>query len=230
MKPRDPVSENMDLLNGKPVKAFLYQDHQAHIAVHMAAMQDPQMAQLVGQSPNAQAIMAAAAAHIQEHLAFEYRKQIEEQAGVPLPPPGAEMDENTELAVSRLAAQAATQLFQKNQAQAAQQQAEQVAQDPIVQMQQQELQLKAKELELKEKKFMVEAAEKNDRIEVEKERIAAQKEIAGLQVGAKVATDKANLSAKQQEAGLRLGVEIAREASQMAQPQPVSEKPVPKED
>ena len=230
MKPRDPVSENMDLLNGKPVKAFLYQDHQAHIAVHMAAMQDPQMAQLVGQSPNAQAIMAAASAHIQEHLAFEYRKQIEEQAGVPLPPPGAEMDENTELAVSRLAAQAASQLFQKNQAEAAQQQAQQMAQDPIVQMQQQELQLKAKELELKEKKFMVEAAEKNDRIEVEKERIAAQKEIAGLQVGAKVATDKANLSAKQQEAGLRLGVEIARETAQMAQPQPVSEKPAPKED
>jgi hypothetical protein len=97
-------------------------------------------------------------------------------------------------------------------------------------MQQAELQLKAKELELKEKKFMVEAAEKNDRLDIEKERIAAQKEIAGLQVGAKVATDKANLSAKQQEAGLRLGVEIARETAQMAQPQqPVSEKPAPKE-
>ena len=230
MKPRDPVSENMDLLNGKPVKAFIYQDHEAHIAVHLAAMQDPKMAQLVGQSPNAQAIMAAAAAHIQEHLAFEYRRQIEQQAGVPLPPPNAEMDEQTEVAVSRLAAQAATQLVQKNQAEAAQQQAQQVAQDPLVQMQQAELQIKQKELELKEKKFMVEAAEKNDRIEVEKERIAAQKEIAGLQVGAKVATDKANLSAKQQEAGLRLGVEIARETAQMAQPQqPVSEAPAPKE-
>jgi hypothetical protein len=230
MKPRDPVSENMDLLNGKPVKAFIYQDHEAHIAVHLAAMQDPKMAQLVGQSPNAQAIMAAAAAHIQEHLAFEYRRQIEQQAGVPMPPPGAEMDEQTEIAVSRLAAQAATQLVQKNQAEAAQQQAQQVAQDPLVQMQQAELQLKAKELELKEKKFMVEAAEKNDRLDIEKERIAAQKEIAGLQVGAKVATDKANLSAKQQEAGLRLGVEIARETAQMAQPQqPVSKKPAPKE-
>jgi hypothetical protein len=230
MKPRDPVSENMDLLNGKPVKAFIYQDHEAHIAVHISAMQDPKMAQLVGQSPNAQAIMAAAAAHIQEHLAFEYRRQIEQQAGVPMPPPGAEMDEQTEIAVSRLAAQAATQLVQKNQAEAAQQQAQQVAQDPLVQMQQAELQLKAKELELKEKKFMVEAAEKNDRLDIEKERIAAQKEIAGLQVGAKVATDKANLSAKQQEAGLRLGVEIARETAQMAQSQqPVSEAPAPKE-
>lgn len=230
MKPRDPVSENMDIINGKPVKAFLYQDHQAHIAVHMAAIQDPQIAQLVGQSPNAQAIMAAAAAHIQEHLAFEYRKQIEEQAGVPLPPPGAEMDENTELAVSRLAAQAAVQLFQKNQAEAAQQQAQQAAQDPVVQMQQKELEIKAKEVELKEKKLAIDAANLADKTEIEKERIAAQKEIAGLQVGAKIATDKANLSAKQQEAGLRMGVEIARETAQMAQPkEPVSEKPAPKE-
>jgi hypothetical protein len=230
MKPRDPVSENMDLLNGKPVKAFIYQDHEAHIAVHMSAMQDPKMAQLVGQSPNAQAIMAAAAAHIQEHLAFEYRKQIEQQAGVPLPPPNAEMDEQTEVAVSRLAAQAAAQLFQKNQAEAAQQQAQQVAQDPLVQMQQQELQIKAKEVDLKEKKLQIDAANMADKSEIEKERIAAQKEIAGLQVGAKVATDKANLSAKQQEAGLRLGVEIARETAQRAQPQPVSKKPTPKEE
>ena len=230
MKPRDPVSENMDVLNGKPVKAFIYQDHEAHIAVHMSAMQDPKIAALIGQNPNAQAIMAAATAHIQEHLAFEYRRQIEQQAGVPLPPPDAEMDEQTEVAVSRLAAQAAAQLLQKNQAEAAQQQAQQVAQDPLVQMQQQELQLKAKELELKEKKFAVDAANMADKSEIEKERIAAQKEIAGLQVGAKIATDKANLSAKQQEAGLRLGVEIARETAQMAQPQPVSEEPTPKEE
>jgi hypothetical protein len=230
MKPRDPVSENMDLLNGKPVKAFIYQDHEAHIAVHMSAMQDPKMAQLVGQSPNAQAIMAAAAAHIQEHLAFEYRRQIEQQAGVPLPPPDAEMDEQTEVAVSRLAAQAAAQLFQKNQAEAAQQQAQQAAQDPLVQMQQAELQIKQKEVDLKEKKLQIDAANMADKSEIEKERIAAQKEIAGLQVGAKIATDKANLSAKQQEAGLRLGVEIARETAQMAQPQPVSEEPTPKEE
>jgi hypothetical protein len=230
MKPRDPVSENMDVLNGKPVKAFIYQDHEAHIAVHMSAMQDPKIAALIGQNPNAQAIMAAATAHIQEHLAFEYRRQIEQQAGVPLPPPDAEMDEQTEVAVSRLAAQAAAQLLQKNQAEAAQQQAQQVAQDPLVQMQQQELQLKAKELELKEKKFAVDAANMADKSEIEKERIAAQKEIAGLQVGAKIATDKANLSAKQQEAGLRMGIEIARETAQMAQPQPVSEEPTPKEE
>jgi hypothetical protein len=228
MKPRDPVSENMDVMNGKPVKAFMYQDHEAHIAVHMAAMQDPKIAQLMGQNPNAQAMMAAAAAHIQEHLAFAYRKQVEEQAGVPLPAPNAEMDENTELAVSRLAAQAAQQLLQKNQAEAQQQQAQQMAQDPIVQMQQQELQIKQGELELKKQKMMIDAAEKQDRLELEEKRIASQQEIAGLQVGAKVATDKANLSAKQQEAGLRMGIEIAREAARTEQPDPVPQA-TPKE-
>lgn len=233
-KPRDPISENMDIINGKPVKAFIYQDHEAHIAVHMTAMQDPKIQQLLGQNPQAQTMMAAMNAHIAEHLGFEYRRQIEEQAGVPLPAPNADMDEDTELAVSRLAAAAAQQLFQKNQAEAAQQQAQQMAQDPLVQMQQMELQLKAQELQLKQQKFMVEAAEKNDKIDIERERIAAQKEIAGLQVGAKVSTDKANLSAKQQLEGLRIGVQVAKEAASSMQPEekkpPVSaKKPAPKE-
>jgi len=217
-KPRDPISENMDVINGKPVKAFIYQDHQAHLAVHMAAMQDPKIQQMLGQNPNAQTMMAAMQAHIAEHLAFEYRKQVEEQAGVPLPPPDSEMDEDTELAVSRLAAIASQQLLQKNQAEAQQQQNQQMAQDPIVQMQMQELQIKQQELQLKAQKFMAEAAEKNDRLDIERERIAAQKEIAGLQVGAKVSTDKANLSAKQQLEGLRIGVQVAKEATAAQQP------------
>jgi hypothetical protein len=227
MKPRDPVSENMDVLNGKPVKAFLYQDHEAHIAVHMAAMQDPKMAALIGQNPNAQSMMAAAAAHIQEHLAFAYRKQIEEQAGVPLPPPNAEMDENTELAISRLAAAASSQLLQKNQAEAQQQQNQQMQQDPIVQMQQKELeikqselQIKQGELELKKQRLQVDAAEKNDRIELEQKRIESQEEIAGLNVGAKLATSKGQLEAKQEAEGLRMGIELAREAFQSEQPVP----------
>jgi hypothetical protein len=215
-KPMDPVSENMAILNGKPVKAFLYQDHQAHIAVHMSAMQDPKIAQVMGQNPQAQSLMAAAMAHVQEHLAFEYRKQIEEQAGVPYPPPDAEMDESTELQVSRLAAAAAQQLLQKNQSEAAQQKAQQIQQDPLVQMQQQELQIKQGEMQLKEKKLLVDAADKADKQKLERERLAAQERIAGLQVGAKIATDKANLSAKQQEAGLRMGVDIAREMAQEA--------------
>jgi hypothetical protein len=222
-KPRDPVSENMSMINGKPVKAFIYQDHEAHIAVHMAAAQDPKMAQLVGQSPNARSIQAALAAHIQEHLAFEYRRQIEQMAGVPYPEPDAEMSEETELQISRLAAAAAQKLLQKDQAEVAQQQAQQQAQDPIVQMQQAELQIKAKETEIKERKLAVDAAAKADQLEIERQRIAAQKEIAGMQTGAKIATDKANLSAKQQEAGMRMGIDIAREMSQKPQTPPKQE-------
>lgn len=206
------------MLNGKPVKAFIYQDHEAHIAVHMAAMQDPKITQMVGQSPNAPAIAAAAAAHIQEHLAFAYRKSVEDMAGVPLPSPGAEMDEETEVAISRLAAAASAQLLQKNQAEAQQQQAQQQAQDPLVQMQQKELELKERELALKEKQMVISAAEKADRSDIERERITSQKEIAGLQVGAKIATDKANISSKEQMEGLRMGVQIAKEASIASQP------------
>lgn len=214
-KPRDPVSENMDILRGKPVKAFIYQDHQAHITVHTSALQDPKIMQLASQSPMAQQMGAALAAHIQDHLAFEYRKQIEEAAGVPYPAPDAEMDENTELEISRLAAAAAQQVLQKNQAQAAQEQAQQTMQDPIVQMQMQELQIKQQEAQTKQQKLALDSAARMDQLEIERERIAAQERIAGLQVGAKIATDKANLSAKQQEAGLRIGVDVARQAAEM---------------
>jgi len=213
-EPRDPVSENMDVLRGKPVKAFIYQDHEAHITVHMSAMQDPKLMALVQQSPMAKQMGAALAAHIQDHLAFEYRKQIEEAAGVPYPAPNAEMDEDTEVEISRLAAAAAQQVLQGNKAEVAQQKAQQAAQDPIVQMQQQELQIKQQEAQTKQQKVALDAAEKMDRLELEKERIAAQERIAGMQTGAKIAMDKSNLSAKQQEAGLRMGIELAREAAQ----------------
>jgi hypothetical protein len=228
-KPADPVSENMNVINGKPVKAFIYQDHEAHITVHMAAMQDPKIAQLMGQNPNAQAMMAAMQAHIAEHLAFEYRRQVEEMAGVPMPEPDAPMDESTEIAVSRLAAAAAEKLLAKNQGEAAQQQAQQQAQDPILQMQQQELQIKQMDAQTKQQKLMIDAAAKQDQLEIERERIAAQKEIAGLQVGAKIATDKANLSSKEQLEGLKMGVEIAREATAPERQTPVSQPPMPKE-
>jgi len=219
MKPRDPISENMDVINGKPVKAFIYQDHEAHIAVHTSMMQDPQVAAMIGQNPQGQTVMAAMQAHMQEHLAFSYRKQIEEQAGVALPPPDAEMSEDIELQVSRLAAAAAQQLSQKKQAEAQQQQNQEAAQDPLIQMQQQELAIKQGELELKKQKLQVDAAEKNDRIELEQMRIEAQKEIAGLQVGAKLATAKGDLDAKQEAEGLRMGMDIAREQIQMNQQQ-----------
>jgi len=224
-KPRDPVSENMSVLKGKPLKAFIYQDHKAHITVHQTMMQDPHVAQLIGQNPQAQAMMAALQAHISEHLAFEYRQQIEEQAGVPYPAPDAEMDEQTEVQISRLAAAAAQQLLQKNQAEAAQQKAQQMQQDPLVQMQQKELEIKAHETEIKRQKLLVDGATAKDKLDIERERLAVQERIAGMNVGAKIATDKANLSAKQQEAKLRIGVDIAREMAQEARTTAQGSKP-----
>lgn len=220
-KPKDPVSENMAILNMRPVKAFLYQDHEAHIQVHTAAMQDPKIAQLVGQNPQAPMIMAAMQAHIAEHAAFEYRKQIEQQLGVPLDIPkyedGETIPEDMEVQISRMMAMAAGKLLQKDQAEAQQQQAQQAAQDPLVQMQQQELQIKQKEVEIKEKKLTVDAAAQADKIRIEEARIAAQKEIAGMQVGAKTAKDKAELAAKQEDAGVRYGIEIAKSHHQLQQ-------------
>ena len=149
MTPRDPVSENMAFLNGKPTKAFIYQDHDAHIAVHTSMMQDPLLMAQIGQNPQAQKMMAEIQAHVAEHLAFAYRKKVEEQLGVPLPPPDEEMPEDAEVMLSRLVAQGAQQLLAVNKGQAAQQQAQQMAQDPIMQMQQAELQIRKQEADIK---------------------------------------------------------------------------------
>ncbi len=151
-KPKDPISENMGFLKGEPTKAFMYQDHDAHIACHMTFMQDPMIAQQVGQSPMAQQMMSAIQAHIAEHLGFSYRAKIEEQLGVPLPSPDEQLPEQVEVQLSRLVATASAQLMQTNLAAQQQAQAQQTAQDPIVQMQQQELQLKGKEIEIKGQK------------------------------------------------------------------------------
>ena len=151
-KPKDPITENMGFLKGEPTKAFMYQDHDAHIACHMTFMQDPMIAQQVGQSPMAQQMMSAIQAHIAEHLGFSYRRKIEEQLGVPLPSPEEQLPQQVEVQLSRLVATASTQLMQTNLAAAQQAQNQQMAQDPIVQMQQQELQLKAKEIEIKGQK------------------------------------------------------------------------------
>lgn len=223
-KPEDPVTENQNILMMKPVKAFYYQDHQAHIAVHMAASQDPKIMQLVGQSPMAQQIGAAMQAHIAEHLGFEYKKQMEQLMGIEIPRDEEgneeEIPRELEVRISQMAAQAGQQLLQKNQAEAQQQQAQQQAQDPLIQLQQQELQLKAQEVAIKEKKLQIDAASKADQQDIERERIAAQKEIAGMQVGAKAAKDKAELSAKQQLEGLKVGAEIARNKAMMGKEKP----------
>ena len=214
-KPKDPVQENMNILNGKPVKAFIYQDHQAHIQVHQAAMQDPKIMQIVGQNPKAQMIQAAMLAHINEHVAFEYRKQIEEQLGIPLPEMDKELPKDMEVEVSRMMALAAQKLLSKDQAEAQQQQAQQAAQDPIVQMQQQELMLKQKEVEIKEKKLAMDAAAEADRIELEKARIEAQERIAGVQAGAKAAAEKARLDGELEVKGIELGSQIAKDRMEM---------------
>jgi len=218
-KPEDPITENMSLITMKPVKAFLYQDHQAHIQVHMSAMQDPKIMQLMQTNPMAQQIQAAAMAHISEHIAYDYRKQMEQRMGMSLPPEKLIEDQGIppeiESQISQMAAQAGQQLLQENQQQAQQQQAQQQAQDPLIQLQQQELQLKQMELDRKIQKDKVDAAAKADQIENEKERIATQERIAGVQVGAKIAAEKAKLAAEQEMHGVKLGVGIAKDKSQM---------------
>ena len=151
-KPTDPVSENQNMLKGKPVKAFQHQDHQAHIQVHMSAMQDPIIMELIGQNPRAGAIQAAAMAHIAEHVGFGYRQKIEQQLGMPLPPEGEQLPPEIEIALSKMLAQASQQLLQQNQAQAAQQEIQKQAEDPVVQMQQKTLAIKENEVQIKAQK------------------------------------------------------------------------------
>jgi hypothetical protein len=221
-KPKDPVSENMAVLNMKPVKAFLYQDHEAHIRVHMAAMQDPKIGQIVGQNPQANTIMAAMQAHIAEHVAFEYRKQIEEQLGVPIDIPNYEegdtIPEEMEVEISRMMAMAADKLLQKDQAEAAQQQAQQAAQDPIVQMQQKELELKEREVGIKEQKLQIDAAIDTQRLELERERINAQQLVAGLQVAAKTTQSQQELDSKMEAEGVRLGLQATKDRREVERP------------
>ena len=216
--PTDPVTENQNLLTMKPVKAFIEQNHQAHIQTHMSAIQNPKIQQLMQQNPQAQAIMAAAMAHINEHVALEYRRQIEEQIGIPLP--GEEQNKHMppEMAdqIAIAAAQASQQILQRDQQQAAQQQAQQQAQDPIIQMQQQELQLKMQEFQLKQQKQQIDAAEKADRLEIEKSRIDAQMQIAAMQVSANAAGKKDQLAKQQETEGARMGIDMAKHKAQMA--------------
>ena len=170
MHPLDPVSENMDALVGNPIKAFMYQDHQAHIATHQAFMQDPMIAQTIGQNPLANQIMGELQSHIAEHTAFMYRRQIEETIGAPLPPPNEEMPRELETQIAQLQSKAAIQLTQQHQQQQAQQEAQQQAQDPIIQMQQQELQLKQGELQRKAAKDAMDGAIDQERLNLDKQK------------------------------------------------------------
>jgi hypothetical protein len=231
-KPKDPVSENMALMTGEPVKAFIYQDHQAHIQVHMAFKDNPKLAQMIGQSPNAQTIAAAVEAHIAEHLAFEYRKQIEEQLGVPLPNPDEVLPEDIEVELSRLVAQAAQKLNAKDAAEVQQQQAEAQQQDPLIQMQQQELQIKQQESQAKAQKMMADHELEQQKLqttqaldqqklelekaklELEKAKMESQERIAGANLGVKSVIDNKKIDADENKAkaqqtaeGIRLGLD-----------------------
>ena len=204
IKPSDPVTENMMILKQEPVKAFKYQDHEAHLAVHMSAAQDPKLAQMIGQSPFAQVIQQAMAAHITEHVAFQYRREMEKMLGVELPSEDQNLPEDVEVEISRLAKDAAEKLLKKDQAEAAQEQAQAQQQDPVVQMQQQELQLKAQELQ---HKMQLDTA----KLQLEAEKIKATNQREGAKLGVKLATDLDNSQRADQQAGAKLGVELAKE-------------------
>jgi hypothetical protein len=212
MKPLDPVSENMAVLRGKPVKAFLYQDHEAHLAVHMAAMQDPKIAAMVGQSPKAQAIMGAAAEHIMEHVAFQYRKEIEKQLGASLPPPPdfdgddkelGHLPAQIEVELSQLASQAASRLLQKDQAEAQMQQQMQQMQDPLIQMQQMDLQIKKQLADLKAMQMQLDQQIKMQELELKTREIDDRRENARAEIERKQAKDVLDAAARTDEIELR---------------------------
>jgi hypothetical protein len=223
-KPIDPVSENMNVLKGKPVKAFQYQDHEAHIKVHMSAMQDPTIMQLIGQNPQAPKLMAAMQAHIAEHVGFAYRQKIEQQLGMPLPPEGEELPPQIEIALSAMMAQAAQQVLQQSQANAAQQQAQQQQQDPVLQMQQQEvqikqgeLQIKQGELKIKEQKLQIDAATKADELELKQQALDAKMELEGFKAGQQVQQAEKRMQSDQERDGVRMGIDIAKSKAQERQ-------------
>jgi hypothetical protein len=226
MKPKDPIAENMDVLTMKPVKAFIYQDQDAHITAHQAFMQDPQVAAMIGQNPQAQAMMGALQAHIAEHFAFKYRQQIEQQLGAPLPyfkdDDDESISEDVEVQISRAVAQAAQQLTMQNQAAAQQQEAQQQAQDPIVQMQMQELALKGQEQQRKSAKDATDAQLRQMEIENTKEIEMTRIELEARRLGASMAKDKEQAAMAKEKlgvdvdiAGHKMGIDAAKSNNQL---------------
>jgi hypothetical protein len=215
IKPKDPVTENMAMLKQEPVKAFAYQDHQAHIQTHMAAMQDPKIQELVGQSPFASAIQSAMSAHISEHVAMEYRKSIQLKLGVELPDPDAPLPEDVEFELSKLVAESAQKLTQQNQQEAQQAEAEQQAQDPLTQIQQRELQIKEQELqhkmEMDQQKLELDRLRIESNTETQEMRIRSEDKRAGAQIGARLAAELDKSQREQKIAGAKMGLEIAKD-------------------
>ena len=211
---RDPVSENMDILNGEPVKAFMWQDHEAHIISHMALSDDPKINEILSRAPNAMAIKAAGVAHVTEHVAFQYRKEIEQQIGVPLPPPGEPLPEDIEVQLSKMVADASLRVLKKDQQEAAQQQAQQQAQDPIIQMRERELAIREQEAQAKiadqQGRLALDAKKAEERDEIERERIESGERVAGAKIGAEYAISSAEAEAKGQEVSSKDQLENAK--------------------
>ena len=210
MKPKDPVTENQNALKGKPLKAFPFQDHESHIQVHQMAMQDPIVQQLIGQNPQAQAIMGAMQAHIAEHVGYAYRNKIELALGVALPSQEDELPPEMEKEISRLMAQAAPQVLAESKAVTAQQQAQQNAQDPVLQMQMQELQLKAQEIEIKKLKIQVDGAAKADELNLKKQEMESRAEMEMIKLTEETKRHDKEALAKEQLEGTKIGVDIAK--------------------
>lgn len=214
--PSDPVTENMRMLNQEPVKAFAYQDHEAHITAHMAVMNDPKIKEIVGQSPFAQVIQSALVEHVTEHVALQYRKEIEKQLGVPLPEDEI-LPEDVERQLSPVIAKAAEKLLQKDQAEMQQKQAQQQAQDPLTIIQQKEIALKEAEFEHKKnmdlQKLQAEIQARQDKNAVERERIESQEVQEGARIGAKIAMESDSSDRKDQIEGAKMGVEIVKSMS-----------------
>jgi len=215
IKPKDPVTENMAILKQEPVKAFAYQDHQAHIQTHMSAIQDPKIQEMVGQSPFASAIQAAMASHITEHVALEYRKQIQLKLGVELPDPDAPLPEDVEYELSKLVAEAAQKILQTNKQEAQQAEAQRQAQDPLTQIQQRELVIKEQELQHKiqmdQAKLELDRLKAESNADIQEMRIRSEDRRAGAQVGARLATDLDKSQREERLAGAKLGLEIAKD-------------------
>jgi hypothetical protein len=224
IKPTDPVTENMNIINGEPIKAFAYQDHEAHIQTHMSAMEDPKLLKILSMAPDAKVKQAAMMAHISEHVAFSYRQQIEKELGVELPPPEEQLPEDIESRLSKLVAPAAAQLTGKDKREMEAQRIQEQMKDPIVQLQQAELQLKAKQAQDKAAtdmaRIQVDLQKSKEKNELEREKLSQEVRVEGAKLGVRVAEDssreeieKSRMKSKDMLEGVKVGVEIAKELS-----------------
>ena len=214
-QPLDPISENMNAVNGKPMKAFIYQDHDAHIAAHQAFMTDPVVMKTLGQNPQANQIMAALQAHMAEHLGFQYRSQIEKQLGVTMPEPDKSLPASVEVELSRLVATASQQLLEIHKGEAAQQKTQEQQQDPLIQLQQAEVQIKQQDAQRKAQKDQADMQAKMGQQDIERMRIQQQAQMEQMKIQAEAERHAIESQEKMALEKLRLGVDVAKENARL---------------